>query len=152
MTLLRLSKKNDQLYAHIKNKGEVEATLVWARPSRGLDSEISVFCGNEEIAFLDGLHVLDSESRTIASQELSVRYFKPRIRKVLRTDVHIGNRYFKVETDCGVRNFVIKNPYMDIKSVHEDGMLINDVLGNLYLIPSFSMLDKRSKLEIEKVI
>ncbi len=152
VALLRLSKKNDQLYAHINNRAEMEASLVWARPSSAIGSELSVFCGNEEVAFLEGVHVLDEESRKIALEELSVRYFRPRINKIIRTDVYIGNRYFRVDTDCGIRSFVIKNPYMDIKTVHKDGMLINDVLGNLYLIPSFSELDKESKVQLEKVI
>ncbi|KMQ52422.1 DUF1854 domain-containing protein [Chitinispirillum alkaliphilum] len=152
MNQISLRKKNDQVFAVTDKGEEVEVTIVWARPSSGSNREISVLGSDGEIAFLEGLHHLDEFSRTVAMEELSVRYFKPKINKIIKTDVYIGNRYFHVETDSGVREFVIKNPYMDIKRVDEDGMQISDVAGNLYLIPSFAALDKKSKLHLEKVI
>jgi len=71
---------------------------------------------------------------------------------VRRTVVQLGNRYFDVDTDRGPRSFIIKNPYTNIRSFGDEGMIIGDVSGNLYLIPSFSRLDARSRQEIEKVV
>ena len=149
---IRLSKKADQVYASVEGKSDVAVSIVWARPSSGPGKEVSILSNGKEVAYLENLDVLDDQSRETAERELSQRYFIPIIKKVIETDIHLGNRYLDVLTDCGAVSFIMKNPYMNIRSVQKDGMLISDVLGNLYLIPSFSNLDKISKREMEKVI
>ena len=66
------------------------------------------------------------------------------------TEAHFGNRYWEVETDRGVRCFAMKNPYINIRRMGDE-VVLRDVIGNMFRIPSFSALDDRSKAEFEKV-
>ncbi|MDG5816848.1 DUF1854 domain-containing protein [Chitinispirillales bacterium ANBcel5] len=149
---IRLSRNNDQVYAHIDDNEGIAVKLVWARPATGQGKEISVLSQEKEVAFLESIDVLDEVSKKIAETELLIRYFVPKVSEIVRTDVHLGNRYFEVKTDRGPRKFVIKNPYTNIRSVDKDGILINDVFGNLFCIPSLSSLDLKSKEHLERVI
>ena len=126
-------------------------TVVWLRPATGVGKEISLLIEDRESVILESLHELDESSRCIAEEELEKNYIIPRIFKITRTDVHLGNRYFEAETDRGKSRFVVKNPFVNIRETVGDGVMIRDVVGNLFTIRSLSELDAGSLRELEKV-
>ncbi len=148
---ISLSRIRDQIYVQIDGSEAVPVKLVWVRPTSAQGGEVSVVNDVREVAFIEDLDDLDPTSSALAREELDRHYFMPRITRVVKTVVQLGNRYFEVETDRGTRSFIVKNPYTNIRAFGEDGLLFSDVMGNLFLVPSFSRLDDRSKQEIEKV-
>ncbi|MDD5677848.1 MAG: DUF1854 domain-containing protein [Kiritimatiellae bacterium] len=148
---ITLYRKLDQVFAHCEGREDAAVTPVWVRPVSGKGREVSFLAEKEEFAMLKSLDELDPESRRIAEEELSQSYFMPEIRRIIKTEARFGNRYWEVETDKGPRAFAMKNPYINIKWIGNDEVLIRDVIGNMFHISSYAKLDEASKLEFEKV-
>jgi hypothetical protein len=148
---ISVRRDRDSVLAAAQGSEPLPVKILWMRPVSGAGKEISVLNDKGEVAFAGSPAELDTESLVIASDELSKRYFYPLITRIRKTEVYLGNRYFHVETDCGPRSFIIKNPYIDIRPVGVDGMLIRDCIGNFFKILSVAQLDKRSQQELEKV-
>jgi len=151
---LSLLRKGDQVFARLGDRSEeIPVKLVWVRPISGRGREISVVGKDKkEIMLLSDSGCLDPDSRAIAEEELERRYLVPKITKVTRTESTFGNRYWDVETDRGLRRFLVTDPNVNVLWLTDDRLVIRDTFGNRYEIDSFSALDKRSKTEIEKVI
>jgi hypothetical protein len=129
---------------------EVPVKIVWARPVSGRGREVSVVGDDKkELAMVGALAKLDASSRRIATEELDRRYLIPRITRVLRIRATFGNRYWHVQTDRGVRRFLMKDPVKDAVWVTRDRLMIRDTLGNRFEIESLSGLDARSRCEID---
>lgn len=148
---VKLYRKGDQVFIATDLNEEIPVSIVWLRPATGIGGKISLLSAEKELMILEGLHEFDPESRIIAEEELERNYIIPKINKVLKADVYMGNIYFEVDTDKGSRRFVIKNPFTNIRHIEPDGMLVRDVMGNLFSIPSTSKLDVKSQSEMEKV-
>jgi len=144
-------RKGDSVMASFKGEDNIPVSVVWLRPVTGLGKEVSVLSGDQELLILESLSELDDLSRKIAEAELEKNYIIPEITRIVYVDVHMGNIYIEVGTDMGDRHFVIKNPFTNIRTVDPDGMIIRDVIGNLFSIQSLSNLDIRSRAELEKV-
>jgi hypothetical protein len=145
------NKKGDRIMAAFKGEDDIPVSIVWLRPATGQGKEVSIMTGEKELLILKDLSELDDVSRKIAEVELEKNYIIPEIISINSADVHMGNIYFEVGTNMGKRRFVIKNPFTNIRNVDPDGMLIKDVMGNLFSIQSISRLDLKSKEELDKV-
>jgi hypothetical protein len=127
--------------------------LVWPRPVSAQGSEVSIVDGKgKEVVLLQDLASLDAESRRIAQEELERRYLTARIQRVLEATAQFGTRSWQVETDRGVRSFVVKSVNKDVTWVTDDRILIRDTLGYRYEIVSLSALDEHSQEEVDKVL
>lgn len=135
-----------------KNEKSVPVTLVWTRPTSGFGKEISIIHNDREVAFVEDLSELDEKSALLAKEELGRRYLIPKVSRIVNAAVHLGNLYFDVDTDWGSKSFIMKNPFTSIRPFDEDGMLISDAIGNLFLVPSYSRLDARSRKVFENVV
>ena len=51
-----------------------------------------------------------------------------------------------------MRSFATKDPNKNVTRVSEDHLILRDVLGNCYEIPSLSELDERSRDRAEMVL
>ncbi|MCD6365318.1 MAG: DUF1854 domain-containing protein [Planctomycetes bacterium] len=132
----------------------VPVRLAWARPLTGRGSQVTVMHARkkEEVALLDGFEHLDETSRAIIEEELERRYFMPQIRKVLNTSILFGSRYWRVETDRGPRQFLMKSPETNTIWITDDHCLLRDTMGNCYEIESFERLDRASRAHADKVL
>jgi hypothetical protein len=146
-----LFKKGDQLYTQVQGE-EKPITILLARFSKGLDSEISILHGENEIAMINGINELDEESQKFAIEEIQKNYVIPTIIRILKTEVFLGNRYIHSETNYGMRSFIIKNPYTSVYDVKPDGYVIRDAIGNIYKINSLNSLDNHSQKELKKIL
>jgi hypothetical protein len=146
-----LFKRGDQLFACVQ-EDELPVTVVLARFSKGFQSEIAILHQEHEIALLDGIHELDEASQKFALEELQKNYLIPKISKVNKAEVFLGNRYIHAETGSGERCFIVKNPFVSVRKIPQDGLLIRDTIGNMYLIDSLGALDKHSKKQLNMVL
>ena len=147
---MKLIQEYDQIFALLDDDTRLPVTIVKVRPSTG--EEISIMHGGSELRMLRNSADLGKESQEIIEKSIDRTNFCPEITRIVKTEVYLGNRYFHVETTCGNRSFIIKNPYVDIRSIQEDQLQIRDVIGNRYMIRCLSKLDKKSLRELEKVI
>ena len=126
---------------------------MWARPISGRGADISIVDERKrEVLLLHDLSALDAASRGCLEAELHSAYLMPKITRVNRTDARYGNRYWDVETDCGPRRFVIKDPAANVQWDNGDRMIIRDTLDNRYEIESLAALDAASRAAVEKIV
>lgn len=142
---------NDTLL-NVPDRAEIPVTIAWLRPISGVGKEFTLIGEHNELEIIENLEMLDSSSRKIAEEELETNYIIPRIKKILKTQVHLGNRYFDVSTDRGSCSFIVKNPFVCIREYGNDGLFIRDTVGNLFVIESVEALDEKSKTELENVL
>ncbi len=138
----------------LRDGGEVAVRLVWARPLTARGGELAIVDEKKrEHALLPGLDALSPESRVVAELALGERYLIPRITRVLKTRIHLGTRYWTVETDRGPRRFAMREPR---KNLHwltpRERCLIRDTMGNRYEIEALSALDAVSRVEVTRVM
>jgi hypothetical protein len=151
---VQLMRRHDQVC--VCRDGETEPVpvkVVWMRPVSGVGQEVALLDEKKrEVAMLRSLDELDTGSRAIAEEELQRRYLMAKIHRVINAWAQLGTRYLHVETDRGVRQFVIKNPNRDLIWLSSDHIVIRDTLGNRYEIASLAGLDAASRARLESVI
>jgi len=151
---IRLVRKDGIILLHLGAEAEgVPVTVVWARPVSGRGKEVSFLDGKKrEVLMIESLAELDAESRAIAEEALEGRYLIPKINRVLKAEVHFGNRFWDVETTLGRRSFAMRDPNTSVTRLSSDHLILRDVLGNCYEIPSLSELDDESRNRAEMVL
>ena len=148
---IRLTRRQDQVFAKIGSDKLKPVKIVWTRPVTGRGSQISIFgMDKKELAMIDSLDELPPASRQIAQEELDRRYLVPRITSVVKTEANFGNLYWEVETNHGPRRFLMKDPAANLIWVTDDSVMLKDTLGNRYEIESFMALDARSHSDSER--
>ena len=150
----KLFRKLDKVFIRFLEGGEEKPVrILWARPVSAMGQEVSIMDEKKkELALLKDLSALDPGSRLIAEEELQKRYLTARIQRVLEATAQFGTRSWKVETDRGLRHFVVKNVNKDVTWITEDHILIRDTLGYRYEIASLAALDEGSQAEVDKVL
>jgi len=89
---------------------------------------------------------LSAGSRAVARLELERRYCIAVILRVESTLVDFGSRYWQVVTDRGPRRFLVRDPQRAVLRLPPDRIMLRDVQGNRFLIPSLAALDAASRL------
>lgn len=87
---------------------------------------------------------LDPESRQILDEELEKRYFVPVVERVISVKEEYGAVYWRVETDRGEKEFVVRNLRDNIQELSSTRLLITDVDGNRFEFPDINRLDAKS--------
>jgi hypothetical protein len=151
---VKLMRRHDQVCVCRDGEAEpVPVKVVWMRPVSGVGQEVALLDEKKrEVAMIRSLDELDAGSRAIAEEELQRRYLMAKIHRVINAWAQLGTRYLYVETDRGVRQFVIKNPNRDLVWLGGDHIVIRDTLGNRYEIASLAGLDAASRAKLESVI
>jgi len=118
------------------------------------DSYISAADGEgKEICVLRSLNDLSGEQLRIVREELDRRYYCPEVREIVSVKDKMGYVYMELlligrggdfEKSCAVKD-VNKN----IRLVDDDRLIIFDVDGNRYIVPSLNGLDKKSRRRLE---
>ncbi len=156
---VRFSKKSDFISAEICKKGEDGADIwdkherVWlhrAFPFNMPEKFISLQNkDSEELGLIKDISDLSREDQEIVREELSRKYYVPKIEKILTLKETRGFSFWKVITDAGELSFTLQDTYRSITRVSEDRAFIFDICGNRYEIKSISALDKNSYRKIE---
>ncbi|MDC3255235.1 DUF1854 domain-containing protein [bacterium] len=151
---VRLHKEADSMMASIDGGEEIAVRLVYARPISAPSGQISIMDvkGKEELAWLDSLQDLDSESLSLAESELWKTYRISKVSRITESYVNHGHRYLRVETDRGNRYFSLREPGKNISRLSDDHLIVRDSMGNRYEIESIAGLDADSRLNLERVL
>ncbi|MBN1671694.1 MAG: DUF1854 domain-containing protein [Kiritimatiellae bacterium] len=148
-----LIRKQGRVCLRRAGEEEIPVRIAWVRPLTARGGGVSFLDEKKkEVALLASLDALDPESAGIVREELAGRYLLPRIVKVRRTHAEFGTRYWDVDTDAGRRTFAMRDPHKNLVWIGEDRVILRDTIGNTYEIESLAGLDKRSRMEVDKVV
>lgn len=106
---------------------------------------------DQEIGQLPDYRDLDPDSRKVLEEELTKRYFMPRIEVIEDLKVNMGVMSWQVQTDRGPRRFEVRSRD-DIRYLPHGRILLRDVDGNRYEIPNYWSLDPRSLDLVEQFV
>jgi hypothetical protein len=97
------------------------------------------------IHMVESLAMLDAASRELLTRELEQTYFLPKITRIREAVEEYGVLRLAVETDRGPRDFEIRSRE-HIRFLPAGRILLRDLDGNRYEIPSVHNLDLRSQI------
>ena len=142
---LRMTIEGDRSYLKVK----IVRAAPLSQPSR-------YFCfladKDEIICTVEDPRVLDPDSRRIIQEELDQRYMTAVIKRLHSLRNEFGVSYWDVQTNRGRREFVVRNVSENAQWFSERSLLLVDVDGNRFEIPSLDELDSKSLKLIEMVL
>jgi hypothetical protein len=143
--MARLTVNEDRTYLKIR--------VARAAPLSQPDRYVSLLNGKgEEIVMLPDLGALDPESRRVVEQELSRRYLTSRVRRLVSLKQEFGVTYWEVETDRGLRDFVVRDLQENCVWLSDTHLLLVDVDGSRFEIPDRLLLDERSQQLLDAIL
>jgi hypothetical protein len=108
-----------------------------------MDADIGLIVDSDE---------LDTESRDVIVNELSRRYFTPRVKKVDTVEEEHGAVTFLVQTDRGERRFVVRNLRDNSYSLGPNRVMMTDSEGNRYEFPDITSYGVKAYEVLAKVL
>ncbi len=105
-----------------------------------------------EIGILKHIGDLDTKSRSVVVSEIEKAYFIPQIKEILSIDSQFGADVWQVMTDKGIRTFDVVGKRRNIRYLTNDRVLIKDIDGNRYEIPSVQQLNKGSQKLLQREV
>lgn len=131
-----------------KSLGRVKLTRAY--PHKLPDDYIGVSdIEDNEIGMLKSLSELSADSRLCAENELSSRYFCPRIDEIKSIKEKMGSFYFDVKLGEREKSFTVKDISRNIRLTQNGSIMIFDVDGNRYEIPGYDKLKTKTKRLLE---
>lgn len=115
------------------------------------DEYISVREPNDkahEIGIIKTLSEFSAETVAIIERQLNIRYFMPKILKILSIKEEYGYSYWSVITDKGPCKFTMSTGSGNISKIDLNRVIIKDIDENRYEIENLSSLSKK---EIKKI-
>lgn len=105
-----------------------------------------------EIGIIRDINEFDEKTVRMLEETLDKKYFVPEIKKIISAKDKFGFVYFKCDTDKGMCEFVVRNPFGSIIRVSETRIFIVDIDSNRYSVKDVSALDRASYRKIELYI
>lgn len=112
---------------------------------------------NKEIGIIRAVYELPEKQQALVMKELESRYYCPMVYEVKSVRDKLGYVYFELRLgregdDEAVRydkSCAVKDVSRNIRMLDENRLIIFDVDGNRYIVPSLSGLDKKSLRRLE---
>jgi len=104
-----------------------------------------------EITWVEQLTELDAANRALIEEELASREFMPEIRRITAVSSFATPSTWQIDTSRGHTALVLKGEE-DIRRLPDNGLLIADRHGVLYLIRDRKALDRHSRKILERFL
>jgi len=108
---------------------------------------------NKEIGMIASVHELSGEQRAIVTAELSTRYYCPIVCEVKSVKDKLGYVYFELALSRDGKRYektcTVKDVSKNIRALSDDRLILFDVDGNRYIVPSLHGMDKKSLRRLE---
>ena len=104
-----------------------------------------------EVVWVERLDDLAAASRELVESELAGREFMPQVTRLDSVSSFATPSTWQVSTSRGPTAFVLKGEE-DIRRLPDNGLLIADNHGILYLIPDRKALDRHSRKLLERFL
>ena len=109
---------------------------------------------NKEIGIIRSVEDLEAAQKEIVTNELNHRYYCPHIIDIHSVKDKLGYVYMelRLRTAQGrehTKSCAVKDVNRNIRMLDENSLIIFDVDGNRYIVPSLAALDKKSVKQLE---
>ncbi len=104
---------------------------------------------SEEIGIISDLSLFDKETEIILKNELERKYYVCELNALISVKDRFGFSYWKAKGIDGEIAFTIKDVHSSVRLDGLGNILISDIDGNRYSLPSVDKLDSKSKKLIE---
>ena len=131
----------------------IEVRIARALPFSDPDHYIGLRDGKDkDIGLIVNPAEMDPGAQTIIEQELSLRYFTPRIERVVSVKEEMGAVSWEVETDRGARRFVVRNLRDSTFPLGPNRLMMTDTDGNRYEFPDVTAVGTKAYQVLVKVL
>lgn len=103
----------------------------------------------KEIGLIRSLDDFDDDTKKLLCDELTRKYYAPKVIKIMTVKERYGFSYWKVLTDIGELTFTLRDTYRSLLKVGGGRVFIIDIDGNRYEIPDLEKLEFKSYKKIE---
>ncbi len=103
----------------------------------------------KEIGLIKKIDDFPEDVATMLKNELTRKYYAPKVTKIISVKERYGFSYWKVTTDAGDMTFTLQDTYRSILKVGNGRVFIIDMDGNRYEIPNVEELEFASYRKIE---
>ena len=103
----------------------------------------------EEIGIIENLADFDEITVEMISKQLKLRYFMPKITKIIAVKEEYGYTYWTVETDKGNAKFASSSGSAGAVIRHNEGVIVKDSNENRYLIEDLSRLTPKELKKLD---
>jgi hypothetical protein len=103
----------------------------------------------KEVGIISHINVFDGAIQEILKTTLNNKYFTSIIEIIHSVKDKYGYSYWDVKTNVGRVKFTVHDTYRSLVKVTDDRVMVNDINGNRYEIPSLAKFDKNSLRKIE---
>lgn len=142
---LRMTIADDRSYWSVKP--------VWAAPLSRPNQYLALLdAKDQEVALIANPSTLEATSWQAVQVELRGRYLTATVARIESARQEYGATYWLVETDRGTREFITQNLQENAQWLSDDHLLLLDVDGNRFEIPSLNNLEVRSRAIIENIL
>ncbi|HLO97742.1 MAG TPA: DUF1854 domain-containing protein [Fimbriimonas sp.] len=152
---VKLTKAVDSVFITCSIAGTVHENvhLLRAFPLSSPNEYISVRDKEDkELGVIEKLEGMDPDSRKVADEELTRRYFTPAITKIKALKNDASMWWFDVETSRGPSDFYVRNWRDNAHELTPGRWQITSVDGGRYEILNLDELDDRSQILIEQLL
>lgn len=103
----------------------------------------------EEIGIIDDISDFDDNTVQLLQKHLKLRYFRPKIQKIISVKEQFGYTYWTVHTDMGLVKFASSSGSAGSVVRHKDGVIIKDSNNNRYELEDLSVLSAKELKKID---
>ena len=104
---------------------------------------------SEEIGIISDLSIFDSETEALLKNELERKYYVCELKSLISVRDRFGFSYWKANGVDREIAFTIKDVHSSVRLDGLGNIMISDIDGNRYSLPSIDKLDIKSKKLIE---
>lgn len=104
---------------------------------------------SEEIGMIVDLSIFDNETETLLKNELERKYYVCPLTELISIKDRFGFSYWKAKGIDSDISFTIKDVHSSVRLDGLGNIMISDIDGNRYTLPSVDKLDSKSKKLIE---
>ncbi len=133
-----------------EEKGLVDAVRTF--PFTAADEFISIRTADDqhqELGLIETLSLFDEATRAIIERQLEIRYFMPKILKLLSIKEEYGHTYWNVLTDKGKRRFTSRSGSSGAVIRSGNRVIIKDSDQNRYEIPDLNQLTPKEMKKLD---
>lgn len=106
----------------------------------------------KEIGLIEDLNALPADMRAMLEEQMNLRYFTPKIRKVHSIKEEYGYAYWDVTTDRGACRFTVRMGGSNVYAIGPNRYLVNDIDGNRFEIPDLYKLSAKEIKQLDLFI
>lgn len=103
----------------------------------------------KEIGLIKDIKDFGEQEQNYLRAELARKYFSPVLLTIKDVKERHGFSYWETTTSAGAVSFTVQDTYRSIFRVSDDRIIITDIDGNRYEVPSLENFDKKSYKKIE---